>query len=244
VRTLAYTRFELRRTFRERRLFIFAFGFPLILYYVIAAPNRNVTDLDGTGISLPLYYMTGLASFGTMMSMMSAGFRIAGERQVGWTRQLRITPLSTRAYMRAKVLTAYAMAATSLGLLYIAAATLGVSLAAGTWLQMTALIAIGLLPFAALGIALGHALTIDSTGPATGGIVSLLAIVSGTWFPVTHGFLYDVGRWVPSYWLVQAARISVHGHGWGTMGWAVVAGWTVVLTALAAYAFVRDGGRV
>ena len=148
---LAYTRYELLRTFRERRLFIFSFGFPLILYFVIVAPNRNVHNIDGTGISLPLYYMAGLASFGTMMSMMSAGFRIAGERQAGWTRQLRITPLSPRAYLRAKVLTAYAMAGLSLGLLYIAGATLGVSLAAGTLAEDDGLIAIALLPFAALG---------------------------------------------------------------------------------------------
>ena len=65
--------------------------------------------------------MVSLASFGTMMSMMSAGFRIAGERQVGWTRQLRITPLSVRCYMRAKILTAYAMAGVSLALLYASA---------------------------------------------------------------------------------------------------------------------------
>ena len=241
--TLVYTRYELLRTFRERRLFIFSFGFPLILYYVIAAPNRNVHDFNGTGIPLPLYYMVGLASFGTMMAAMSAGFRIAGERQAGWTRQLRITPLSPRTYLRTKVLTAYAMAAVSLGLLYIAGASLGVSMPAGTWLKMTGLIALGLLPFAALGIALGHLLTVDSTGPATGGLVSLLALVSGTWFPAT-GFLHTIGQWIPSYWLVQAGRISLHGHGWGTQGWGVVIGWTVVLGVLAAIAFVRDTGRV
>ena len=241
--TLVYTRYELLRTFRERRLFIFSFGFPLILYYVIAAPNRNVHDFNGTGIPLPLYYMVGLASFGTMMAAMSAGFRIAGERQAGWTRQLRITPLSPRTYLRTKVLTAYAMAGVSLGLLYIAGATLGVSMPAATWLKMTGLIALGLLPFAALGIALGHLLTVDSTGPATGGLVSLLALVSGTWFPAT-GFLHTIGQWIPSYWLVQAGRISLHGHGWGTQGWGVVIGWTVVLGVLAAIAFVRDTGRV
>jgi ABC-2 type transport system permease protein len=243
VSTVAYTRYELLRTFRERRLFIFSFGFPLILYFVIAAPNRNVHNYNGTGISLPLYYMVGLASFGTMMAAMSAGFRIAGERQAGWTRQLRITPLSPRTYLRTKVITAYAMAAISLGLLYIAGASLGVSMPAVTWLKMTGLIALGLLPFAALGIALGHLLTVDSTGPATGGLVSLLAIVSGTWFPA-RGFLHTIGQWVPSYWLVQAGRISLHGHGWGTQGWAVVIGWTVVLGVLAAIAFVRDTGRV
>jgi len=243
LRQFAYTRFELKRTFRERRLFIFAFGFPLILYYVIAAPNRNVHNFNHSGIALPLYYMCGLASFGTMMSMMSAGFRIAGERQAGWTRQLRITPLSTRSYLRAKVLTAYAMAACSLGLLYIAGATLGVSIPAGRWIEMTGLIAIGLLPFAALGIALGHLLTVDSTGPATGGIVSLLAVVGGTWFPVT-GFLHTIGEYVPSYWLVQAAHVALSGSGWGTRGWVVIAAWTAVLSAVAAYAYARDTGRV
>ena len=241
--SLAYTRFELLRTFRERRLFIFSFGFPLILYYVIAAPNRNIRNFNGTGVSMPLYYMVGLASFGTMMAAMSAGFRIAGEREAGWTRQLRITPLSPRTYLRTKVVTAYAMAMISLGLLYVAGATLGVGMPAVTWLKMTGLIALGLLPFAALGIALGHLLTVDSTGPATGGLVSLLALVSGTWFPA-RGFLHTIGQWVPSYWLVQAGRISSHGHGWSTQGWGVVIGWTLVLGALAAFAFVRDTGRV
>jgi ABC-2 type transport system permease protein len=244
VSTRTYTRFELVRTFRERRLFIFSFGFPVILYFVIAAPNRHVTDLGGTGISLPLYYMVSLASFGTMLAMMSAGFRIAGERQVGWTRQLRITPLSPRAYMRAKVLTGYTMAAVSLGLLYASGAVLGVHLAAGKWIEMTALIAVALMPFAALGIALGHLLTVDSTGPATGGIVSLLAVVSGTWFPVTSGFLYQVGRLLPSYWLVQAGHVALGGRPWGAIGWIVVLGWTVVLTAAAVFAYRRDTGRV
>ena len=61
-----------------------------------------------TGLSAPLYFMVGLAAFGTMNAMLSAGARIAGERAVGWNRQLRITPLTTRNYFRAKVLTGYA----------------------------------------------------------------------------------------------------------------------------------------
>jgi ABC-2 type transport system permease protein len=242
--SVAYTRFELLRTFRNKRLFVFSLGFPLILYYVIATPNRNTHDFGGSGISAPLYYMVGLASFGTMMSMVSVGARIAGEREAGWTRQLRITPLSPRAYLRAKVLTSYAMAGLSLVFLYLAGASLGVTLPAGKWVEMTVLIAIALLPFAALGILLGHLLNVDAVGAATGTVVSLLALVSGTWFPVTHGFLHEVGQFLPSYWLVQAGRISLHGHAWGAMGWAVVLAWTVVLWALAGYAYIRDTGRV
>jgi ABC-2 type transport system permease protein len=239
-----YTRYELMRAFRARRFFVFSLGFPIVLYFVIVGPNRNVRDFDGLGVSFPLYYMVSLASFGTMMAMISSGGRIAAERQAGWTRQLRITPLTVRAYFRAKVLTAYAMAITSLVLLYLAGASLGVSLPAHSWLAMSGLIIVGLLPFAALGVTLGHLMTVDSIGPITGGTVSLLAILSGTWFPITGGFLHDVGQWLPSYWLVQAGRATLTGHTWGAKGWIVVIAWTVVLTALAAVAYRRDTGRV
>jgi ABC-2 type transport system permease protein len=237
-------RFELLRAFRNRRFFMFSLGLPVVIYFVVAGPNRNVHDYGGLGVSLPLYYMVSLASFGTMLAMISSGARIAGERQAGWTRQLRITPLSIRAYFRAKVLTSYAMAIISLALLYLAGVSLGVSLPAHSWLALTGLILVGLLPFAALGITLGHLMTVESIGPMTGGTVSLLAIVSGTWFPITHGFLHDVGQWLPSYWLVEAGRAAIAGHEWGTMAWGVVAGWTIALTLLAAFVYRRDTGRV
>ena len=57
-------------------------------------------------------------------------------------------------------------------------------MSAGDWLEMTLLILVGLVPFAALGIAIGHMLTPDSIGPAMGGGVALLAFLGGTWFPI------------------------------------------------------------
>jgi ABC-2 type transport system permease protein len=242
---LAYTRFELLRTFRNRRFLLFSLGFPLVLYAMIAVPNRGEQDFDGSGIPLALYYMVGLASFGTMMAMVSSGARIANERTTGWTRQLRITPLTSRAYFRAKILTAYAMAATTIALLFAFGFATGVRLPVGEWAQMTLLMLIGLAPFAALGILLGHLMTVDSMGPATGGLVSLLALVSGTWFPVgAHGFMHDLAVSLPSYWLVQASHVSFGGQGWSATGWIVVVGWTVVLARLARIAYRRDTQRV
>ena len=105
-----YMRYELLRTFRNRRFFIFSVGFPLVLFFLIAGPNRHNHNFASTGLSAPLFYMVGLAAFGTMNAMLSSGARIASERQAGWNRQLRITQLSTRTYFRAKVVTAYLMA--------------------------------------------------------------------------------------------------------------------------------------
>lgn len=242
--SLTYTRFEVIRTLRNARLLVFSLGFPLILFLAIAGPNRSEDDLAGTGISLPLYYMVGLVGFGTMMALISSGARIASERTEGWTRQLRVTPLSTHVYFRAKVLTGYAMALLTIATLYTAGAALGVSLPAGTWLEMTGLILIGLLPFAALGILLGHLLTSDTIGPATGGVVSLLALVSGTWFPLEDGVLHDIAQFLPSHWLVQASHVSLGGGGWTATGWIVIAAWTVGLTVLARAAYRRDTERV
>jgi ABC-2 type transport system permease protein len=244
MKDVAYTRFELRRTMRNGRLLVFSLGFPVILYLAIAAPNRDVDDWGGTGIPLPLYYMVGLVGFGTMMALISTGARIATERTEGWTRQLRVTPLSGHAYLRAKVITGYAMALLTMAALYSSGLLLGVELPLERWLLMTGLLLVGLVPFAAFGILVGHLLTADTIGPAAGGVVSLLALVSGTWFPLGSGVVRDIAEFLPSYWLVQASHVSLGGAVWPAMGWLVVGAWSVLLVALARAAYRRDTARV
>jgi ABC-2 type transport system permease protein len=238
-----YVRYELLRSFRNGRFFIFSLAFPLILYFAIAGPNRHEQDFGGSGLSAPLYYMVGLAAFGAMMGTIGSGARIAGERAAGWNRQLRITPLRSRSYLGAKVLTAYATAIITVALLYAAGTSLGVRLAAGDWLQMTGLILVGLVPFAAMGILIGHLAGVDVVGPAMGGLASLLALLGGTWFPITSGFMLDIARFLPSYWLVQASHVSVGGDGWGTRGWLTMAAWSIALIVLAGRAYRRDTKR-
>jgi ABC-2 type transport system permease protein len=240
---VTYLRYELLRTFRNRRFFIFSLAFPLVFFYLIAGANRN-EQLGG--IPFATYYIAGMASFGTMMAMISSGARISGERQVGWNRQLRLTPLTARQYFRAKVVTGYMMALLTLVLLFVAGATLGVHLSAPDVLRMAGLVAVGLLPFAALGIFIGHMFTPDSIGPIMGGGISILAFLGGAWGPVggTHGFMHGVSEATPTYWLVQAGHTLVGQPAWNSTGWAVVAGWTAVFAVLAGRAYQRDTKRV
>jgi ABC-2 type transport system permease protein len=242
--TLAYTRLELVRMFRSRRFMIFSLAFPLGFYFLTALPNRGVDNLGGTGISAPLYFMIGLAAFGTMAAMLSSGARIAAERVAGWTRQLRLTPLPAGAYLRTKIVTGYAMALLTLGLLYLAGTVLGVRLAAAQWLLTTGLILIALIPFAALGIWYGHVLSVDAIGPAIGGTTALLSFVSGAWYPLSHGALEDIARCLPSYWLIQASRVALAGKVWEAQGWIVIGAWSLGLAVLAARAYRRNTQRV
>ena len=104
---VTYTKYEVLRLVRNKRAFIFSLIFPLALFLMIAGTNRNVQiDSGSIKISFPTFYMVSMAGYGAMIAAISGGARIAAERSVGWTRQLRITPLSVRTYFGTKVLTA------------------------------------------------------------------------------------------------------------------------------------------
>jgi ABC-2 type transport system permease protein len=239
----AYLRYETLRNIRNRRFLFFFLAWPLILFFAVASENRH-HFFDGT--AFPLYFMTAMATFGTMGAVVGSGARIAAERADGWTRQLRITPLTAGAYLRAKVACGYLMAILVIALLCLAGLTLGVRLSAGGWLTLVGLLLVGLVPFVVLGILLGSVLGTDAVTAAAGGLVTLFALLGGAYgFQLaTSGTLFDVLRGLPSYWLVQAGKTALGGGGWPAEGWIVIAAWTAVLTPLAVLAYRRDTGRV
>jgi ABC-2 type transport system permease protein len=242
VKSSTYIRYEVLRTFRNRRFLIFSLVFPLVLFFSIAGSNRHAQLL---GIPFPLYYMTGMSAWGTMIAVVSGGARISAERGIGWTRQMRVTPLTTRVYFGAKILSSYLMALLSIAALSLAGTSLGVRLSATEWLTMIGLLLVGLIPLAALGILLGHLLTVDSIGPAMGGGTSLLALLGGAYGPIfSSGVLLALVKGLPSYWLVQAGKTALGGAGWPAEGWIVIAVWSVVLTLIAVRVYRRDTARV
>lgn len=243
---VTYVRYEVLRTMRNLRFFAFSLAFPVILFLVVAGANRSEQDFAGMGVSFALYYMVGMVAWGAMAAVIAGGGRIAQERSVGWVRQLRITPLTVRSYFTAKVLSGYCTAAISILVLYGAGIVYGVRLPWDDWLRMTALILVALIPFAAMGIWLGHVLSVDSLAPAMGGLTALLALFGGAWGPITGttGSLHDLSRLLPSYWLVQAGPYALSGELWPAKGWAVVAAWTLVMIALSRRAYRRDSLRV
>jgi ABC-2 type transport system permease protein len=237
-----YLRYEVLGNFRNLRFVFFTLAWPLILFFTVAGPQRHHTF---DGIAFPLYFMTGMAVMGTMIAVVSNGARIAAERSVGWTRQLRITPLTTGAYFSAKVVCGYLMALITIVAMFLAGTALGVRLSAGEWLTVTGLLLIGLVPIALLGLVLGHLLTPDSLAPAVGGVVTLFALLGGAYgfLVATSGPLFEVMKALPSYWLVQAGKTALGGGSWPAEGWVVIAIWTAVLAPIAVLVYRRDTSR-
>jgi ABC-2 type transport system permease protein len=240
-----YLRMEFIRLLRNRQNFLFSLIFPLVIFYAIAAPNKDAKPIVA-GVSFPHYYFAGMLAFGALGAVISGGARISMERQVNWNRQLRLTPLKPRTYFRTKVLTSYFVAIIAILLLSAAAMSLGVHFELAQWGKTIGLALIALIPFAALGIMIGHLIKGDSMGPVMGFSLSAFAILGGAYFPIggDSGFMHDLVRLIPSFWLVQAGKAGIGGQAWTAEAWIVVAVWAVLGGAGAAWAYRRDTKRV
>ena len=238
-----YLRYELLRSVRNWRFILFSLAYPVVLYFLVTSPQRHATF---DGVAFPLYFMAGMAAVGTMIAVISSGARIAVDRSAGWTRQLRITPLTAGDYLGARVACGFLMASLAIVLVSLSGTALGVSLSAGAWLTMIGLMLVGLIPLAVLGILLGHLVTPDSLAPAAGGTIMLLALLGGAYgfLVAKSGAVFDVIKALPSYWLVQAGKTALAGGSWPAEGWIVIAAWTAVLVPLAVLVYNRDTSRV
>jgi ABC-2 type transport system permease protein len=241
--TLHYLRMEIVRTFRVPRFYVFSIAMPLVLYLLLSSAY-GTDRVEGTEVRA--WFMVNMSVFGAMGAATSVGGRISLERAIGWTRQLRLTPLSGRAYLAGKAATALVVAIPSLLLLYAAGRLAKhVQLSAGTWLEVFGWTLVGLVPFVALGIWLGHLVSGDALGALSGGLFTVLGLLGGIWFPVDQmpGWLQSVARSTPSYWLAAAGRGPLSGTHIGMHGLVVLAAWTAAFGLGAVRRYRRDTAR-
>jgi ABC-2 type transport system permease protein len=181
--------------------------------------------------------------YGSIGAAMSQTVPIATERRTGWVRQLRVTPLPAAAYVTGKL--AAALLATVPALMLMAAAGIvvnHVALGAADVVRLVATLAVGSLPFAALGVLLGYLLDVES---AQGGMVLTffaLAVLGGLFVPLDAfpDALATIGRILPSGHLAAIGRATLAGRAPDLGDIAVLIAWTVVLCTLAAWRYRAD----
>jgi ABC-2 type transport system permease protein len=216
---------------------------PVGLFLLFSSLYGSATQ---DGIEAKAWLMVSMSVFGAMGAAVSIGGRIAGERQAGWTRQLRLTPMPGRMYVASKAVTALAVAVPALVLVYAVGAIVeGVRLPAARWAEAAGWSLLALAPFVAMGIWLGHRLTVDVLGPLSGALFTALGILGGVWFPISQlpSAMQGLAKSLPSYWLAQAGREPLAGSWIGWHGIAVLAVWTAAFAVLGARAYQRDTAR-
>jgi ABC-2 type transport system permease protein len=239
-----YLLFDLRRTLRNRRVLIFSILMPLVLFGVFGL-NLTGQSMDD-GVSAAAYVMISMAMFGSMSAAMSIGGAIATERDGGWNRTLRLTPLKPQSYVASKLALSLGLAVPPLVVVF-AAGVLGadVRLSAGDWLTVALTAWLGALPFAALGLIIGYVAKPDSVQPISGLTTMLVAAFGGLWLPVEQmpSLMRHIAELTPAYWTGVTARSPLTDAGFDGTALLVVLAWTIVLGAVGLRRFRADTAR-
>jgi ABC-2 type transport system permease protein len=241
--SFGYLAVEVRRVLRNTRFLIFSVVFPVLLFLLYVGIFAN-GDKAVVGV-----LMVNMTAFGAFAATLFAGGRLAVERAAGWQRQLRLTPLSGSGYLVAKGITGMVVALPTVVLVPLVGVVVeGVSLDAAGWLRVTVGIWLAVIPFALIGLLIGQLGTPDSIQPIMSLTMMTMSLLGGIFIPVDTmpGWLLDVARILPSYWLGQVGRGAVTTDLSVDLGKTVLvlAAWTVVAGFVVIRRYRRDSARV
>ncbi|MFF9099731.1 ABC transporter permease [Streptomyces rubrogriseus] len=235
---------ELTRALRNRKFLFFSVIYPSALFLLIAGSADATSEVDGTGLTLPTFFMVSMASFGALTAvLMGNSERIAKERESGWVRQLRLTTLPGRGYVLAKTASAAVVSLPSVVVVFVvAAAVKDVRLHAWQWLALTGVIWAGSLVFAALGVAIGYLATGDAVRPITMIVYFGLSMLGGLWMPTTTfpQWLRDVAEWLPTHAYAAVGQSIEQSHAPHAQDLAVLAVYFVLFAGGAAWLYRKD----
>ena len=235
---------EITRTLRNKRFMFFSVIYPAALFMLIAGSAKNTATLGATGLTMPLYYMVAMASFGALTAvLMGNSERIAKEREKGWVRQLRLTSLPGRGYVIAKIASAATVTLPAIVVVEIVAASAkGVRLEAWQWGALTGSIWAGSLVFAALGVAIGYIASGDAVRPITMLIYFALSILGGLWMPFTifPHWLQNIATWLPTHAYTALGQAIEVGKAPHLKDIALLAGYFMIFAGSAAWLYRKD----
>jgi ABC-2 type transport system permease protein len=117
----AILRLEVRRLLRNRRTMILALVLPVLFFWGFGLQNSYVHETAGHG-NVSAVEMISIALYGAVAATATCGAMVSIERAAGWSRQLRVTPLSPAAYIVIKMLTSLVLAAGAVCAVYLVGA--------------------------------------------------------------------------------------------------------------------------
>jgi ABC-2 type transport system permease protein len=249
---------EIRRLLRNRRTAIFALIVPVVLFLLVGTnksyANGNAASVVGQSApahaNVSAYLMVSMALYGAALATTAGGAMVSIERAQGWSRQLRITPLSPASYIIIKAMVAMVLGLSSVLAIYVVARLTGVPhMYSGytyLWFVTAACVWIGALVFAALGLFIGYLLPSENVMQFLGIVMAAISFAGGLFYPLNHAapVLEDIAKWTPMYGLNQLVHAPILGGGID-IWWVVNAvAWLALFVTGAVLLFRRDTTRV
>lgn len=252
-------RSEVIRYRRVPEYFIGVVVLPIILFAMFGLPNAGTVLPGGTTVVAMLF--VSFSCYGVVsQALFSLGAELALERQKGWLRRLRATPMPMWLYFAGKLALNIAFTAVIVGGMALLAATAGRAGFEPSRLAATcAVLLLGSVAFAPMGSAIAY----WARPRAVTTIVNLaflpLSFASGFLFPLVPvdqlpEVLQRIAPWLPTHHFGQLAWAAIAPPGdvrefgidsTGSVGLhlAVVVGWCLGCLALTAWGYRRELDR-
>ncbi|WP_067823520.1 ABC transporter permease [Nocardia inohanensis] len=239
----AFLVLEMRRMLRNKRTLIFSLILPPLFFVIFGTQGDYKTQQFGSG-NVTGYVMVSMAVYGALLATTSGGAAVAVERALGWTRQLRLTPLRPLTYIAVKITLAMTLGLFSVAVVFAVGAFAGAQLPASAWIACFLVAWLGALVFAAFGLFMGYLLPSENVMQLLGPALALLSFAGGLFMPL-HGWFETLSKFIPTNGVAVLARAPFAEPGAGSVALAVlnVLVWASVFTAGAVLLFRRDTAR-
>jgi len=235
-----YVAIDLRRILRNRRTLIFLVVLPVVFFLAFGGGYRT-SDPEAF-----VYVMVSMAVYGAMIATTSTGASVSMERSLGWTRQLRLTPLRPAGYVLGKVLGSLVLGAVPVALVLGTGAVMGAQLSASAWLACAFAAWACSLVFAAFGLFMGYLVPAENVMQFIGPLLALLAFFGGLFTPLSlmpHA-LRVIAPFMPTYAVGEIARSPITHSGFTAAHLALLLAWAAAFALGTAVLFRRHTTRV
>jgi ABC-2 type transport system permease protein len=240
---LTFLGLELRRMLRNRRTVIFTLIMPPVFFLIFGTNAHYKSESAGRG-NVTAYVMISMAVYGAMLATTSGGAMVAVERAVGWSRQLRLTPLRPAAYIAVKLSIAMVLGLAAVLVTFVVGAFSGAHMDGVVWLSAALIAWIGSIVFAAFGLFMGYLLPSENVMQLLGPVLAVLAFAGGLFVPLTHGLFATIAKFTPMYGLASLSRGTLTSDGITITAVVNVLVWAAVFAVGSAVLFRRDTARV
>ena len=235
---------ELKRMLRNRRTIIFTLIFPAALLLVFGG-QEGWQDPAGSG-NVAAYILISMALYGAALTAAAGGSMVALERSLGWSRQLRLTPLNPVAYILMKAVVALTMGALAIAAVNVVGILQGkAEMPLHVWIITPFVTLLCTLTFAALGVFVGYVVPGENAMQILGPGLALMSFLGGVFIPLDQysDVVRHIAYWTPMYGVAEIARAPLtHELPWYAVVNAV--GWFALFVAGAAWRMSKDTARV
>ncbi|MEP9364586.1 ABC transporter permease [Nocardioides sp. CN2-186] len=241
---LTVLRIELARMLRNRRTVIFTLVLPAALYFAITGSDKTWDAPVGSG-NEAAYILISMALYGAALTAASCGSMVALERALGWSRQLRLTPLNPVAYILVKAIVALTMGAFAIAVVNACGLFQGrAEMPTDVWIISGVVTLFCTLTFAALGVFVGYVVPGENAMQILGPGLALLSFLGGVFWPLTEGSaVWHVAVFTPMYGVAEVARAPLtHELPWYAAVNAAL--WLAIFVGGAAWRMGKDTARV